>query len=243
MLERFGIKGVSLDNLEQIYNPLNSGFGSLHATRTHLIQRGMTSDLADSLAKRYLNRLEQSSTTHIVSLMDLFNSSTSATALNALLKANLSTDVHFAYQTWDEYLQTLAEKQVYSALQRGANTTTRTTTAAQRIGGGAPVRPAMVQMAQMRGIYTSGVTRGFSTQQGKDKEKIIYTEEYLQRQEKEKTQKTGGKFFEFIQKIDKLDATPSKSETAGAKNDYDLSELDISFEKISRPQDIVNAQK
>ena len=29
VLERFGIKNVSLDNLEQVYNPLNSGFSNL----------------------------------------------------------------------------------------------------------------------------------------------------------------------------------------------------------------------
>ena len=49
-----------------------------------------------------------------------------------------------------------------------------------------------------------------------------------------------GKFFEFIQKIDKLDATPSIKD-AEAKNDYDLSELDISFDKLSRPQDLTTS--
>jgi hypothetical protein len=37
VFERFGVKDVNLDNLEQIYNPLRSGNGSLHATRTQLI--------------------------------------------------------------------------------------------------------------------------------------------------------------------------------------------------------------
>jgi uncharacterized protein YnzC (UPF0291/DUF896 family) len=86
-----------------------------------------------------------------------------------------------------------------------------------------------------RGFSTSIFGRGFSTSQlsQKDaKEKMLYSEEYLQRQEQEKQTKTGGKFLEFIQKIDQLDATPDKTE---AKNDYDLSELDISFEKVSRP--------
>ena len=37
------------------------------------------------------------------------------------------------------------------------------------------------------------------------------------------------KFHEFIQKVDELDA---KSQTQAAQADYDLSELDISFDKI-----------
>lgn len=52
--ERFGFKGVNLDNLEQIYNPLKSGNSSLHATRSRLLQKGMTAELADSLARRYI---------------------------------------------------------------------------------------------------------------------------------------------------------------------------------------------
>lgn len=76
-----------------------------------------------------------------------------------------------------------------------------------------------------------GGVRGFSTDNVSQKEKIIYSEEYLQRQETAKTAKpSGGKFFDFIQKIDKLDATPATS----TKSDYDLSELDITFDKVSR---------
>jgi hypothetical protein len=53
-------------------------------------------------------------------------------------------------------------------------------------------------------MFSTFSTRGFSTKV-ESKEKVIYSEEYLQRQETEKK----GKFFEFIQKIDKLDATPT----------------------------------
>jgi len=100
VLERFGIKGVNLDNIEQVYNPVNTGIASMSATRTFLIQKGMSEELADSLAKRYLNRLETSKSVSIVSLMDLFTSSTSqasAEALSALLKANLATEVYLNY--------------------------------------------------------------------------------------------------------------------------------------------------
>ena len=101
--ERFGIKGVNLDTLEQVFNPLKSGNASLHATRTHLIKKGMTTEMADSLAKRYIFKLEQSDKSHVCSIMDFFDSHKSAAALNTLLKAKMS-DVHFSYQTWDQYL-------------------------------------------------------------------------------------------------------------------------------------------
>jgi len=66
---------VTLDNIEQVYNPVYTGIASMSETRTFLIQKGMTEELADTLAKRYLNRLENSQTVSIVSIMDLFNSS------------------------------------------------------------------------------------------------------------------------------------------------------------------------
>jgi len=72
----------------------------------------MTESLADSLAKRYINNLETAANAHIVALMDLFNSSVSADsaqALNTLLKVPLS-NVHLSYQTWNEYLQGIADK-------------------------------------------------------------------------------------------------------------------------------------
>ncbi len=87
----------------------------MQATRTYLIQKGMSEQLADSLAKRYLNRLETSKSVSIVSLMDLFNSSKSqaaADALTALLRANLSTDVSLNYQTWSDYQQSLIDKRL-----------------------------------------------------------------------------------------------------------------------------------
>jgi hypothetical protein len=113
VLQRFGIKGVSLDNIEQVYNPLISGISSMHATRTFLISKGMTNELADNLARRYINKLESSG--QIFSIMDFFNTASNATALNTLIKSNMS-DVNFAYQTWDEYKQGLADKSVYGSL-------------------------------------------------------------------------------------------------------------------------------
>lgn len=79
-------------------------------------------------------------------------------------------------------------------------------------------------------------TRGFSTKTQEPKEKVIYSEEYLQRQQTDKK----GKFFEFIQKIDKLDATPTPS---AASQDYDISELDISFDKVSAKTSPADAAK
>lgn len=47
VIERYGILGVQLDNLEQLYNPLLSGIGSITETRSYLIQKGMNAALAD----------------------------------------------------------------------------------------------------------------------------------------------------------------------------------------------------
>lgn len=110
VLDRFGVKGVSLDNLEQVYNPLVSGFGTMQAARAHLIKKGMTAELADKLAQRYISKLEQEGS-QVYSLMDFFNGKASADAINALLK-NPLTQVHFSYQTWADYKQGVADKNV-----------------------------------------------------------------------------------------------------------------------------------
>lgn len=54
----------------------------------------------------------------------------------------------------------------------------------------------------------------------------MFEESYL---EKEQSQKKG-KFFEFIQEVDKIDKQPDSS---AAKKDYDLSELDITFDRVT----------
>ena len=102
-----------MDNIEQVYNPVNTGIASMEDTRTFLIQKGMSAELADSLAKRYLNRIENSEATKIISLMDLFNSSQSQSAgeaLTDLLRANLASDAFLNYQTWSDYQSSLVDK-------------------------------------------------------------------------------------------------------------------------------------
>lgn len=94
MMHRFGLQKLTLDNIEEVYNPLVSGQGNMAETRAYLIQRGMNAELADTLAKRYLNKLETQG--QIFSLMDLFESSKNATPLNTLMSSTLS-QVHFSY--------------------------------------------------------------------------------------------------------------------------------------------------
>lgn len=140
----------------------------------------MSEELADSLAKRYLNRLETSKSVSIVSLMDFFNSSKSqdaADALTAILRANLATDVYLNYQTWGDYQQRLVDKRIQSALQQ---------TSGLKLGFGSvrhqPVRPNLPQ----RGFMTTTQKRGFSSTQSKEaKDSIKYSEEYLQKQEEQ----------------------------------------------------------
>ena len=47
-----------MDNIDQIYNPSLSGIGSMVKTRNFLIEKGMSPKFADSLAHRYILRLE-----------------------------------------------------------------------------------------------------------------------------------------------------------------------------------------
>jgi hypothetical protein len=160
--------------------------------------------------------------------MDLFNSSSSQAsgeALTALIRADLSRDTYLNYETWSTYEQSLSDKRLQSVLQqRGAAASF--TFPASRVQ---PVRPIA---AASRGFMTMLNTRGFSTNQN-----IKYSEEYLQKQQEQQTQKKG-KFFEFIKKIDTLDAQP---EAAKVKSDYDMDDLDISFDKISKTSSAATA--
>lgn len=55
----------------------------------------------------------------------------------------------------------------------------------------------------------------------------LYDEEFLEKKEEQKK----GKFLEFIQDVEKLDQ--QKQNEDDSKQDYDLSELDISFDKVA----------
>lgn len=52
--ERLGISGIKLDEIEEIYNPVRTGLGTMTATRSYLIKKGMSSEFADSLAHQYI---------------------------------------------------------------------------------------------------------------------------------------------------------------------------------------------
>ena len=69
----------------------------------------MTAELADALAKRYISNLETG--THICSIMDFFDSRKRPESLSALLKAPF-TSINVSYQTWSQYQQGLAYKQL-----------------------------------------------------------------------------------------------------------------------------------
>lgn len=77
---QFGIKGITFDNLEQLYNAQLTGYETLHETRDFLLQHGMSDRMADRLMKRYLQKVRDES--DIYSLIDLFNSPRAKTALN-----------------------------------------------------------------------------------------------------------------------------------------------------------------
>jgi len=103
ILKDTGLK-IGLENIEMVFSPKFSGIYSMADNRKYLIERGMTSEFADSLAKRYINRLESAKSAHICSIMDLFDSKKDQSrSLNAIIKAQSLEDVHFNYLTWGDY--------------------------------------------------------------------------------------------------------------------------------------------
>lgn len=79
--EGFAIEGINYDNIEQVYNPLLTGLGSLHATHEYLMSQGMSPDTSNMLCRKYLNQLAQTEN-HQCTLMDLFCDQTSKNALH-----------------------------------------------------------------------------------------------------------------------------------------------------------------
>ena len=55
--EGYGIDGITYDNVEEVYNPLRTGFGSLYETHHYLLSMGMKADMSQTLCRRYLNKL------------------------------------------------------------------------------------------------------------------------------------------------------------------------------------------
>ena len=51
---QYGIQGIKYGNLEQVYDPMMTGIGSMFETRKHLLAKGMTPQFADLLAARYI---------------------------------------------------------------------------------------------------------------------------------------------------------------------------------------------
>lgn len=137
-----------------MFNPATSGMASMQATRTHLIQRGMSEELVDKLARRYIQKIESSADVKIFSLMDLFNTSSgdNSSALSALiaLPTLSSAGLHLSYQTWAEYEQSLTDARVMSALRFATQKPFPNQSMFARHN---PVRPQMRQYG----------TRGFST--------------------------------------------------------------------------------
>lgn len=89
-----------------------------------------------------------------------------------------------------------------------------------------PVRPQMRAFGSRRGFSTVNTKEATDTTNQKVQETT----------EPKEGVKSKGKFFEFIQKIDQLDRkvdTPAAA-TSTAANDYDLADIEISFDKVSR---------
>lgn len=59
--EQYNIKGITIDNIEDVYNTRVTGLGDMMQTRDYLISKGMSASFADYLARRYINKVERDS--------------------------------------------------------------------------------------------------------------------------------------------------------------------------------------
>lgn len=89
----------------------------MQATRTYLIQRGMSEELVDKLARRYIQKVESSANVKIFSLMDLFDSNNNALTALLAIPTMSHSGLHLSYQTWSEYTEGLVDMRVQSAVR------------------------------------------------------------------------------------------------------------------------------
>ena len=53
----YGLNGITYNNIEQVYNPLVSGVGSLNKQKQKLVSQGMPLAQADYLRRKYLSEV------------------------------------------------------------------------------------------------------------------------------------------------------------------------------------------
>lgn len=80
MQRQFGIKGITFDNIEDVYNRHVTGLKTLAETRDYLTERGMSDTWAEKLMFQYLRKV--SSESHICTILDLFSNPESKGHLN-----------------------------------------------------------------------------------------------------------------------------------------------------------------
>mmetsp|Transcript_28549 Transcript_28549/g.38081 ORF Transcript_28549/g.38081 Transcript_28549/m.38081 type:complete len:184 (-) Transcript_28549:2085-2636(-) len=68
--EDLGVSGLDWENVEQVFSPLTTGVAPIDRQMQRLVANGMSIDLAETLARDYLNRVAQTSSVH--TLMDFF---------------------------------------------------------------------------------------------------------------------------------------------------------------------------
>lgn len=102
---QFGIKGITFDNIEQVYNSHVSGIPTVLKTRDYLVQNGMSDALAKKLMDRYLTKIKSSCDTY--SLMDLLTKAEARKALNQAKPDQIFTN--FVYQTTKDSVPSRAQ--------------------------------------------------------------------------------------------------------------------------------------
>lgn len=113
-LRLYGIDGINFANMEEVYNPLVSGLGSMHKVRQHLLSRGMTAQFTDILAAKYIKKVEENDS--IFTIMDFFSTNRdSFKAMDTLSKAAMY-NVRLNYTTLPNFSEHVNKADHYKAL-------------------------------------------------------------------------------------------------------------------------------
>ena len=129
--EDFNVQSLDWDRMEQIYNPYISGVNLIDDQMSKLVAKGMSVDLAETLARDYLNSVAQRSNTF--TLMDLYSSNKAKRALH-----HPDTDMDQICFNFQSRMPRIASSFDQRLTQRAINST-------QRI---APIRPVSYAMAR-----------------------------------------------------------------------------------------------
>ena len=208
MSESYGIAGVSIDNIEQVFNPYVSGVAQLAEQRQRLVSAGMSVELADSLLKQYLNKVTREG--NVFSLIDFFVNREAKEALHSPHLAMKDVCLNFATSR----PQYATVRQAVSAATVSSATRMRPVTPGQGLLGGIQAR-----------LFSTSTKSSSSSESSSDSSSDS-------EQEEKSPQK--GRFFKFLETAETLDKQierePERAKKVGPSESvfsFDADDLDL----------------